>query len=377
MMGDIYDEILASIGEAEPIRAQESSPEPAPAQNSSETEEVELNLLNHMVLYDFKREYVSGETDNLTEPVGTIITIDAFVDGVTCKDVDIVKKLQPNEHVVRFRSNHSDDIVYAGYTPPADQPKTNRGRKKKPRAGKQRKRQGNGKNFNNQITFETRMRDHIYKFKVFNTGRIQLPGVTQANIDEVIVAADHVVRKLREATPCGELLYLRPVLKNYRFVIKKGASKLIDMPTFYQIFNDDRDTPDKSAPEHPVLYSVAFSRKKQKITVVFHTPIPGNRYKQTTLIITERGKVNILGGLYIKTTREIFEYLDWIIRTRHDRIIIFAPSARPLSERADVAAVDHYQPATAESQLERHLSWFEQSQGEKIHQLAAELIGRR
>lgn len=334
-MGDVYAELFESITGIDPVIEEV---EAAPVEATPTAVTNDLNVLNPLIMYEFKNEIIAAENEFLTAPIGTTITMDEFIDGLEFDITDLIKLLTPNEYVVGLRCNFSEPVYYAGYIKPVLPPKTNRGRKKKEPSGKQRKRQGNGKNFNNQITFETRAGEGmpVHKFKVFHTGRIQLPGADQKSIDDVIACTTRITEKLREVTPCGEPLYVRPVMKNYKFRVKIPTGCMLHLSELGEIIKREHNLPSDDAPDHPPIFWLEYVRKRQKINVSFRTPIPDNDGKKTTLAIMASGKINVLGGLYAADTRAIFEFIHWIFRKYGDQVLVGRPKLQHVEERFEL-----------------------------------------
>jgi len=317
------------------------------------------NILNAEIREEFKQEVIFEETDIFTSPVSTTNTMEGFISNVRFHERDLIEELMVSEDIVICRCNYGI-IKYPGYTEPAKIRKTNRGRKKKPKNKKIRKKQGSGEDFNSQVTFIVRSGINkeqdgeptgpegiieipygtkVYKFKIFRTGKLQLPGVHQHLIEDVIEGARKIVEVLNFHLHPGELnpalradiINMNPVMKNYKLVVKMPVDHIIDMQVLMQILaqlrmaqfagNDDSD--DESAlcvktpegmPDHPPIFLLKFTRQDTKLSIKFTTPIFHKPKKKTRINIFMRGKINILGAFDAPTTRQICDFLHWIFK---------------------------------------------------------------
>lgn len=328
------------------------------------------NILNPQILAEFRSERVFPENETLTEPLPTTFTIEGHVSNVKFEEKDLINVVEPSESIVVYSCNYGKK-VYPGYVPPQKVKKSNRGRRKVEKQKKPRKKQGDGSSMSSQLTFVTRSREitpvdgiipsdtRVYKFKIFRNGKIQLPGAKPEIIDDIIACAHIVEDELNNIFPeqVISLTHLNAVMKNYKFCIKMKPGQIINFSLLQNIINEDikkskliwsghtaaADSPvtDSLAIDSPVTdffavtSSVAtatssetsltpnclvswvpprishtkYNRMSVKFSIIFHTPREFCLDKTLRLNIWQGGKVNIQGGLDIKHTREICEYL--------------------------------------------------------------------
>lgn len=315
----------------------------------------EHNILNPDVRDRFRSECVYDETELFTTPINTTNTMEGYLSNVQFHEEKLIQDVVADENVVIYRCNYGK-VVYDGYTEPVPKKKTNRGRKKKEKKKKPRKKQGDGTDFNSQITLVVRsslappeedidgmliVRDstRVYKFKIFRTGEIQLPGMHQNNTDDVIVCARLVASVLNGYLHSGEqditkttrIINMNPVMKNYKFVIKLENNKIIDLDDLYNTLVREQlsqfrrriglDTDVDPAPAHPPIFMIKYEPGETKLSIKFSTPIRNKPDKCTRINIFMRGKVNILGAFDVAVTRQICDYIHWIF-TAFPRLMV-------------------------------------------------------
>ncbi len=322
-------------------------------------EPTDFDIQNNVLYGDareaFKTECVYPETHLFTQPVSTTNTMEGYMSNVSFHERDLIEELLPDQEIVMYRCNYGK-LMYPGYSEPVKIRKTNRGRKKKEKKKKPRKKQGNGDDFNSQVTFVVRSTlldepedydeegnaivspdDKVYKFKVFRTGKVQLPGVRQHLIEDVICCAEKISQTLNFHLHPGEcdpsrmtnIIHLNPVMKNYKFVLKLPPGHIIDMEGLRVVLNRERflrpellDAPGPEvAPEHPPIFMLKYTRQDTKLSIKFSTPIYQKPKKRTRINIFMRGKINILGAFDIKKTTQICNYLHWIFEMNPDLIV--------------------------------------------------------
>lgn len=372
------------------------------------------NVLNLRIREEFRTECIFKEIDIFTSPVNTTNTMEGYLSNVSFHERDLIEELMPDDVMVLYKCNYGR-VQYPGYVEPVKMKKTNRGRKKKEKKKKLRKKQGNGNEFNSQITFVVRTtvpkivllndtddttddttddnidndidniddntvdntddntddttdntpnnttgmeltsigvspindiptinpqstngiilvpsNSKVYKFKVFRTGKIQLPGVHQKSIEDVIECTKKIVDVLNfhlhtgiyDPSKLTSLINLNPVMKNYKFAVKLPPKHIIDMDLLKRILFTERMEPNETAPIHPNIFMLKYTRQDTKLSVKFSTPVYKNPKKKTRINIFMRGKINILGAFDVNMTRQICTYLEWIFRSHYKTLIV-------------------------------------------------------
>lgn len=318
--------------------------------------DTENNVLNPTIREAFKTECVFEETEIFTRPISTTNTMEGFLSNVSFHERDIIEELIPDQDMVLYRCNYGK-VKYPGYTEPVKQRKTNRGRKKKEKKKKLRKKQGDGGDFNSQTTFVVRstltpepineiipVGTKVYKFKVFRTGKLQLPGVHPLLIDDVVACTKKIANILNFHLHPGEInptritnvININPVMKNYKFAVKLPPGHIIDMEVLKGILQKSRmnqfaevpNRDDTFEPDHPNIFMLKYTRQETKLSIKFATPIFKKPKKRTRINIFMRGKINILGAFHAAVTRQICEYLHWIFETEYDTLVVPEGSAQ-------------------------------------------------
>lgn len=335
------------------------------------------NVLDKTVRDKFKHEIVFDETDIFTQPISTTNTMEGNFSNVQFHERDLIDLLIPDEDLVVYRCNYGKTI-YEGYTEPVKQKTTNRGRKPKAKPTKTRKKQGNGGDFNSQVTFVVRSNDgpepvngivlsdaKVFKVKVFRTGKLQLPGIKNESIDDVITCANTIAEALNfqlhpgetDPTKVTNIVNLNPVMKNYKFIVKLPPRHIINMKRLKDILRTEHmnqrrrpviladlaevqeafkdgvaraeDVADvqkaydcmcDGAPEHPDIFLL--KPNHTKLSIKFSTPIFKKEKKKTRINIFMRGKINILGAFDVEATRQICNYLHWIFKTYFKEVVV-------------------------------------------------------
>ena len=286
-----------------------------------------LNLTTEKTRREFAAEDVfGGEQYSLfTDPQNTTNTLGASFSGesggIYFHEEQLIKYVRTTKAI------HGYDCNY-GHTRSPDfiskiiPPKSTRGRKKKTPTKKPRKPQGDGSSFNSQITFLVRNPDSFgptyFRIKVFRTGELQIPGVTQPHINAIYDCIGAVrdqlqesLLRLRDAHPeavkCPDVINIAeitPVMKNYKFSVIHRENQLLRLDQLKKILL-------AKGPAEPLrIIHVKYSKQEPaKLSIKFHTPIPGNTTKGTRVNVFISGKINILGAFEVSATQKICDYL--------------------------------------------------------------------
>jgi hypothetical protein len=326
----------AAIDELLGIQPQPVNIEPKPIMIEVYPFDPDGNMVVESIREEFKNEVIFRETDIFTAPEITTITMEGFLSNVNCHEEDLIADLEADEEFVRIKCNFGEK-VYPGYIPPIKTKKSNRGRKKKPPKVHKRKQQGTGECFNSQTTFvmpstKTVITDGkvptdatIYKFKVFRTGKIQLPGLrTTTVIDDVMELTKRLVLLLNfhlhtcetDITKLTKLINLNPVMKNYKLRTKLKENWIIDLATLRQLLHMNRNP----GGDCPKIFDVKYTRQQTKLSVQFSTPVYGNIKKRVRVNIFQSGKINILGGHSKQTTDAICEFIHDLFKQNQSTI---------------------------------------------------------
>lgn len=329
---DEFIDIVKKIGTAKPkpVRVRGRIQDAAPLEIMPQFGPLPRNFLNILDPENrvrFENEQPFQETELFTAPITTTVTLEGGMSNVVFHERDLIHEVIPDDDIVMYRCNYGV-VKYDGWEIPVKSKKTNRGRKKKEKVKKLRKKQGAGTDFNSQITFVIRSLDspRIYKFKIFRTGKIQLPGVQPQFVDDVMDCTKRIAKVMNWHLHLGEqdedkktnLVELNPVMKNYKFAIKMPEGTILDLSRVKKHLTDLKNDPN---PDQPSIFMIKYTRQDTKLSVKFNTPIPRKLNKKTRVNIFMRGKINILGAYDVNVTSQIIGLLHDIIGTRDDIIV--------------------------------------------------------
>lgn len=293
----------------------------------------ETNLLYEDILNEFKSVHLP-ETDILSEGILTTCTAQGLFENVEFHEKDLTQKLKLKYPIGEAYSNYGR-VITPGYVPYEVPKLNNRGRKKKEKPKSTRKIQGDGTCFNTQITFSVEtdfiditspsklvssdkiknmIKNNVerkpLKFKVFRTGKIQLPGVKQNIVDKIIIATHIIGKQLDVILKSNvKLLYLKPDMKNYKFVVKNMVEPQII--NFEYLLSRIKYSKFVFEPGISII-SVSQHANSTKLTIIFLTPNEKSQTDTITVIIVLRGKINILGSYLTKHAQNIYAFLNYI-----------------------------------------------------------------
>lgn len=284
------------------------------------------NLLDEDVRNSFRSEVIMPENEAFTAAINTTNTVEAQISNVYFMEEDLTAKMETNKYMVIVRSNYGSK-KWPGYVIPEVERKSNRGRKRKEKKVKARKCQGDGREFNSQVSPWVRARDtdtKVYKFKLFRTGKIQLPGVQQHLIDDVITCARRVEKAanlyLHGGQPISRLTYITHVMKNYKFRVKCSPAEILDLAALRDIVA----APPEGCPPRPDIHMIKYSRQDSKMSVLLSTPMLHKPDKNVRINAFLRGRINILGGYNSDMTRGICEFFTHIFTVGREQIVVRA-----------------------------------------------------
>lgn len=364
------------------------------------------NLFDPQTRYKYVADVSCAENAVLSNCYVTTTTLSGVLENFTI-DVTDIHKFKTNSRVVMIKSNFGC-IVDPSYTP---KPKPKRkARAKETKAKKERKKQGDGSCFNSQITFlvRTDLVDRknpnetiVYKFKIFQKCKMQLPGALPEHIVDVITAIDDIIDVINERNAIVEptalpvqLLSLTPQLKNYKFYVKMKPGYIVDLHSLKQVlFNAQHKntavqpctcgerscarcyltefrslgitewcgaTPPKSL---PTIINVIYTLEDTKLGIDFATPVPG-KPKKTARVNVYPGstlenyaddvadgdygaRINILGGLEESSTEEIYDFLRWVFEAYGHYLIVSVGVSPPITPLEPGVLSKHQETVTA------------------------------
>lgn len=260
-------------------------------------------------------------------PSGTTFTLEGHLSNICFNEEDLIKVIEANDKIIGIQCNFGEKY-HESYVEPVIIKTTNRGRKKAPKKKKNRKRQGNGKYFNSCITCIAKssvIPDKLYKFKVFRTGTIQLPGANQDTLDDVIEKISDIVnlfnQYLHNGEKVSEFISLHASMKNYKFMAHLKDNELINLERLKQIFTSEKRE------DVPKLFDIKYTLEDTKLSVRFQTPIPKKKDKRIRVNIFMKGKINILGGADINQTIDVCKYIIQLFNENYTESAIYNPNS--------------------------------------------------
>lgn len=286
-----------------------------------------MNILNQDVRTAFVNETVSDETEWLTAPTLTTSTISGAYTNIKMMEEDWIKYMKANKRLLAFRCNYGE-VIYDKYTPLPRIPK-----KKKI----ERKKQGNGTEFNSQISIYVNMEADLYKdddiipssvsiskFKLFRNGQLQLPGAEVACVDNIVSAAKHIEAYCNsifnpQQTDLTKLIMIVNVnirMKNYKFRIKMLPDQIVNTDLLMNRFADR-----EYIKKHGDIEVFDIIVAATNVSIKFNTPIYHDDEKKMRLTIEKSGKIGIKGALYVEYSTKAFNILDHLLKVEKDAIV--------------------------------------------------------
>lgn len=289
-----------------------------------------MNILDIENRAQFVAENVANETKQLSAPQLTTVTVVGAYANIKMMEEDWIKYMSTNRHILVCSCNFGR-IVYDKYTPP---PRKEKAKKKK----SDRKVQGNGSEFNSQITLFANAEPHlftdddiiptntpVFKFKLFRNGKIQLPGGRKEVIDNIVDATRYIEAYCNRIfnPSVVDLLKLIKVInvnismKNYKFIIKLGENQIVNLERLKELFTSYKIRGETSIGVFDIIPNGSLTN----LSIEFNTPVYGNDDKHMRMTIEKSGKVNIKGALYIDYTTQAFDLLDKFLKNDKTALI--------------------------------------------------------
>ncbi len=307
------------------------------------------NVLDWEVCHQFERECWVPSLPFFSVLRPTTNTIEGYLSNVCLHERDLIQEVSPDTSIVQYHCNFGK-VTYEGYTEVTKIRTTNRGRKKRPRRPRRRRMQGDGTDFNSQITCvvlstlapppdqngDIVVGSRVHKIKVFRTGKIQVPGVHQTIIDDVIECSQKVARIMDfhlhamevDPTKRVSLINMNPVMKNYKFAVNLPAFHIIDLDVLRDILIAGKESgwsrcaDSLKVAQSLEIFAVRYTRDDTKLSINIMTPIPDNPSKKTRINIFMRGRVNILGAFYFNITVQIYNFLHALFSARYCELVV-------------------------------------------------------
>lgn len=227
--------------------------------------------------------------------------------------------------------------------------KSNRGRKKKVKEPSKRKKIGNCRYFNSQITFTMKLNngtDKFYHIKLFTNGTLQIPYIAH---EDLSIAKPYIYKIMRiinyykdikiDNEKEFEIIYIKSIMRNYKFHIlnselkidiSKFRSLIIDFKKYMNTFDADQDI-SNILEEYKNDWDILSKRKIALIKhsseryggfiLKFQSPPPNEGLKNTTVKIFSSGKFNIDGCLEREESDIIKSILETFIKIKKNELV--------------------------------------------------------
>ncbi len=231
------------------------------------------------------------------------------------------------------------------YQKPVEKKKSSRGRKPKNKKNIKRKKQGTGKYFCSQITFEIKPNEDVYKIKLFRTGCFQAPGVVNPDMTDLIAPINILKNYLSNLL--GEDVQIdsfHAVMRNYKcrlintnyhvdltelesVIIQEKQSPLFGLYTEFMLQSVEGKYTDiirTMLTGYNIIDIAEIKYNPDKcgsLNVKFNRPSYLKSSKKTTVKLLKRGKINFDGGNSEQEIRELYLWLQYIYDKYRDRIL--------------------------------------------------------
>lgn len=304
------------------------------------------------------RDEVPFAGSHLLAPVVSfVMLISGFVSNVAFHENVFVREIQLSDRILHVSSNFGTR-TYHGYLFPEKPIKTNRGRKARvPRAGKQRRKIGDGGDMNTQVCIWVRRESSpidgevvpasasVFKIKLFRTGDLQLTGSNQRTFTEgincCIELVDMLNRVLHRApgAPTSRIAYMLPMLKNYTTHIRMPPQTKLHLLNLHRMLDRIREYDStgslrlcgdaldlaehpSNAPAHPQIKTISYNMQQSRVMITFNTQLPWRQHKNLNMSLFVSGAITIIGALLCEHTSQACHLLHWVLETNHAAVIV-------------------------------------------------------
>lgn len=257
-----------------------------------------------------------------------------------------------NKKIIKIGSNYGE-FKSDYYNKLTQKPqKTNRGRKQKNKKKSNRKKQGNGKYFTSQITF-TILSDNnfdnlnkLYHIKIFVNGVIQIPFVTNENINIILpyinLLKDYFNNNIKfikiNKNNDFKLEYLKSIMRNYKFkfINPINIKYILDLNKFESLIQQQKIIINKDITNQNIfpISEIKYNNESyQGITIKFNTHIQSYpnkppKQKYATIKIFSSLKINIDGCKDKNDSIKIQKYIINLIYNNYINLL-YIPTTLP------------------------------------------------
>lgn len=290
----------------------------------------------------------SNEVKLFNELIPSTLTAQGMLTNVAFNEKDIIDDLpDPTGNIMLIGCNFGIK-QRADFVKPEIVAKSGRGRKPKVKPESTRKRQGTGKFFSSQITFQIQHEStsSIYKIKLFRNGKSQIPGVKDPNMHDII----EPLRTMKEyiaanISPDVEISHFCADMRNYKCRIV-NEDTYVDLDVLETVLSEEKH-PKKiqsylnylleMMPEEfradckshigktNIMNIAEISYNNDKcfnLSVKFYRPVLCNRQKKTTVNLLKKGKINFGGGNSELEVMDIYYWLEYLYLRNAAKILV-------------------------------------------------------
>lgn len=306
-------------------------------------------------VYNIKKKYVENQIspidkDMFSEMKLFTATVVAYLNDIKFNENDLIEDLTTpviDGNILMIGCNKKE-LLNPKYEIPIPIKKSNRGRKKVKKKKNNRPINGSGKYFESQISFLIKNTENAvnYKIKFFRNGKIQIPGVKELLMNDIIqpftdlydYLCNHYSKKLEVVMICDCMRNYKFNIKNTKYridvielknIIEKDKSNRINTKFLdYILLNlDDSYVKDIKSQIHnfnpmDIAETLYNSDSSTNLTIKFYRPNIYKNDKKTTLKITKRGKVNIEGANSDSEAVDIYNWFRLICYSNYKTVFI-------------------------------------------------------
>jgi len=262
------------------------------------------------------------------------------------EDILIDKLTIPTGNILLIGCNKKE-LLNVNYKIPIPKVKSNRGRKKSVKKVI-KKSKGNGKYFDSQITFLIQNNaGKKYPIKLFRNGKIQLPGIKEISMVDVIQPITDLHNYLNDHFDYPiEIVKIYDCVRNYKSHLISDKYR-IDLTELQNIIELEKNnikvkemlnyiidqSLDKSYSDEIKLTMTNFNimniaetlyqpDTSNNLTIKFYRPNVFKDDKKTTLRITKKGKINFEGANSDLEVKHIFKWFKILCYDNFDKIFL-------------------------------------------------------
>ena len=304
-------------------------------------------------------KYVNIKNDIFTPIKSSTLSVEGLLSSITFKEEELIKtiKVPTSIYISKIYCNYGEilnpNAIYV-YDVVKLMPKS---KKEKDKQKKNRKKQGSGKYFASQITFDI-FTDKLYKIKLFRNGGLQIPGAVNPDLSDVIrpinILIEYLVEQEYFTDKNVKIIYLISFMRNYIFKllnnnyyirldklehILRNEKKNLKINHIYDLLEKNKTIMyDKYkisentldiiknyiGQHHNDIHLAEIQNNSERyfgIIMKFNRPVPWKDNKKTSIKVLKSGKIGMDGSNSIIESIELYLWLIIIFKKYKDEII--------------------------------------------------------